>query len=419
MRVAFLALLVALSVKGSVTATNIRLGLIVQRQKLVEAHEAAKRKKEPSDDEEPSLIPRRLGAKPREPKPQAIMTVRPEKGETEKNRGLKRWESGERPHNNREKDAKDKPTKPPKPTKPRKPTLPPRPTRPPQATKPPIAGVVYYKSTSGIFNVTLPLFSSATTPRYAGKTELAKMLIEVSKFKCNRLVEDYSPTVPQMEATMVYDKPVMAMPMVGDAPATKASAEGVNDFETNNQEANVDESDLLKTNGEYAFAGYGNYVAVWEVKTGKYVTTLTLPPIDNSNAPPYYPMVKEPQLIMVDESTMVEETTPLVGEPPLDVEATVTPGKKRRNLSMTMYNPRPTVQSMLLHGTKLVVIANGYGTMMRNDLDYVPTLYDAFETNVRIYDISKLPTTGEVTFIKETHVHGSFNSARVVGNNMH
>jgi uncharacterized secreted protein with C-terminal beta-propeller domain len=125
------------------------------------------------------------------------------------------------------------------------------------ATEPPEKGVVYYKSTSGIFNVTLPLFSSATAPRYANKEELARRLKEVSKFKVNRIVEDYNPYVPQTEAMMVEDPPVM----VSDASAIQSeavsspSAEGVNDFETNNQEANVDESDLLKTNGKYAFAG--------------------------------------------------------------------------------------------------------------------------------------------------------------------
>ena len=53
----------------------------------------------------------------------------------------------------------------------------------------------------------------------------------------------------------------------------------------------------------------------------------------------------------------------------------------------------PTVQSLLLHQDRLVVVANGYGQVMRNELDYMPVLYDAFSTNVRIYDISQLGTT--------------------------
>lgn len=192
------------------------------------------------------------------------------------------------------------------------------------------------------------------------------------------------------------------------------SAEGIDDFETNNQEDDVDESDLLRTKGEYAFAGYGNYVVVWEVKTGRNVTNVTLPPINNTNVPPLYHEMALPLIVEPVEAPADEEapTTPAPATPGKG-------GKNRRNLSKMMYNPRPNVKSLLLHNDELVVIACGYGPSMRNELDYVTTLYDAFNTNIRIYDISKLPDSGEVTFIKETHVHCYFNSARVFGNNMH
>ena len=239
--------------------------------------------------------------------------------------------------------------------------------------------VTYYKATSGLFNVTLPLFSSTVARGYTSQSQLAQDLMETCKFKVNRVVEQNNYT---------YRPPLMLTPM---AP----SAEGVNDYGTNVQEEGVDEGDLLKTNGEYAFVGYGDFIVVWEVATGRYVTNITLPPIENADVhtPP-----KLPQSGGFDGSR--KRLQALVA-PPRDMPV------------------KPTVQSLLLHDNKLAVITNGYGQSVRSKLDYIPVLTDAFTTNIRIYDISKLPVSGELTYIKETNVHGLFDSARAIDNRVH
>ena len=95
-------------------------------------------------------------------------------------------------------------------------------------------------------------------------------------------------------------------------------------------------------------------------------------------------------------------------------------GRKKRNLSSIAYMPsKPNIESLLLNGDRLVVISSGYGNQLTADLDYIPTIYEALATNIRIYDISKLDTTGEVTLVKETNVNGRFSSARAIGANVH
>jgi hypothetical protein len=59
------------------------------------------------------------------------------------------------------------------------------------------------------------------------------------------------------------------------APAP-TSAGGATDFETNNQEDGVDESDMVKSDGIHVFAAYGDIVVIWNAATGKFVANYTL-----------------------------------------------------------------------------------------------------------------------------------------------
>ena len=45
--------------------------------------------------------------------------------------------------------------------------------------------------------------------------------------------------------------------------------------------------------------------------------------------------------------------------------------------------------------------------------------YDLYGTQVRVYDTSTLTSTGQVTFIKEVDINGSFQDARAIGANIH
>ena len=276
-------------------------------------------------------------------------------------------------------------------------------TSPPITTSTPAEEALFYRSTSGIFNVTLPLFSSSVALGYSDESELERDLVEALKFKVNRIVE---------QPLYYYaERPVDDVAEDGAAGDTAASppvgspaAGNVDDYETNTVEATIDEGDLLKTNGVHAFAAYGQYVVVWDVATGDQITNITLPALNYSgHEPPIEPI--EPYAV---NSARGSDGT----------------RRNERDLQIVAdewyYWPvEPTVQSLLLYQDRLVVIANGYGQFVRSTLDYRPALYDAFSTNIRLYDISKLGDTGEVAFLNETHVHGTFNSIRADENRVH
>lgn len=50
----------------------------------------------------------------------------------------------------------------------------------------------------------------------------------------------------------------------------------------------------------------------------------------------------------------------------------------------------PTIHSLMIYDTSLIVIASGYMQSIQAELDYDPAFYDAFATKILIYDISSL-----------------------------
>lgn len=77
---------------------------------------------------------------------------------------------------------------------------------------------------------------------------------------------------------------------------------------------------------------------------------------------------------------------------------------------------KPQVESLLLHEDKLIVITSGYRPSLRKKLDHNPTLNEAFNTNIRIYNISSLKNDEEPPLLKETNIHGRFDSVRAADN---
>lgn len=150
----------------------------------------------------------------------------------------------------------------------------------------------------------------------------------------------------------------------------------------------------------------------WDVETGEEVGRITLPAIEYDG-----------------QKTPIEPYE--VMDPDEIIDLGGGGGRKRRILQFIdedfYYWPQePSVRSLLLHGDRLVVIADGYGQSFRNELDYVPAFYDAFATNVRIYDISPLSTITasdelpiELPLVHEYNVHGNFNSIRSDENQVH
>ena len=173
------------------------------------------------------------------------------------------------------------------------------------------------------------------------------------------------------------------------------------------------------------------------MKSCSYITNITLPAIKNVPYPYGDPPRPQPLPIMIAEEAPIagleEEVMPQVMEAQ-EPEEVVSPqikvgqaaktgggdGQSRRDLLSMYYMPmRPNVESLLLHKDKLVVIASGYGQSLRNELEYTPTINEAHETNVRVYDVSKLEKDKEPPLLKTTDINGRFDSARADNNNAH
>lgn len=307
--------------------------------------------------------------------------------------------------------------------------------------------VEYYKD-SGIFNVNIPLFSERNVLGYNLKNlkGLKTDLTRAGLFKVNRVVTQND------QHRWWYDVP-MPPPQLAMPESSSPVAGDVNDFETNTVEENVDEggkqdcvsgmlcspptfitkcvhhvmySDLLKvsSDGKYAFTVYGGNIVVWNVAAGNAtVTTKALPAIEwTGERPPPYPYPQPRPLPILLEPQQGE---PVNAEQKDQEEQG---GQNRRDLQLIApFEPLyycwapliPTIHSLMTYGNKLVVIASGYGESIRDKLDYQSVMYEAYSTKILLYDISTLDSSGTLELLKETDVHGSFDSIRAVENHMH
>ena len=294
-----------------------------------------------------------------------------------------------------------------------------------------------YESKSGIFDVKIPLFSEDRPLVYSvDQEQLYSDLVEAAKYKVNRIVENniknyyqYGYDVPMMAITM--DSQPQAMSAESSIPSSVAG--DVSSYETNNVEASIDEGDLMKTNGKIACASYGDRILIWNAQgEGDLLTNIKLPALENTHqyygepGPRPLPMglvPEEPILLPPEEVEMppmaAAQAIPLEEQADQATKTEETDGKKRDLLSMIYMPQQAQVESLLLHEDKLVVISSGYGQSIRNKLDYTSTLNEAFDTNIRIYDLSDISKDNEPTLIKETNVHGRFDSVRADGSKVH
>ena len=292
----------------------------------------------------------------------------------------------------------------------------------------------FYESKSGIFDVKIPLFSAERPLVYSDDDQQKQLyidLVEAAKYKVNRIVESNIKNHYQYR----YDIPMMAISMdsqpqamASESSVSSPVAGDVSNYETNNVEASIDEGDLMKTNGKIACASYGDRVLIWNAQgEGDLLTNVKLPKLENTNQ--YYggpgprPLPMDPILLAPEEIEMppvaAAQTIPLEEQADTEIKTEETDGQKRDLLSMIYMPQQAKVESLLLHEDKLVVISSGYGQSLRNKLDYTSTLNEAFDTNIRIYDLSDISEDKEPTLIKETNVHGRFDSVRADGSKVH
>lgn len=144
-------------------------------------------------------------------------------------------------------------------------------------------------------------------------------------------------------------------------------------YETNNQEAGVDEADIMKSDGKHVFTAYGDMLVVWDVHSGKQVSLTKMP--------------KRSVLSWPDGGYCDHERMASISGLLLDTAS-----------------------------KRLVVIASGYESEYRDSYDGPkPVLGGKGDTRVFLYDVSSLPEDGsELTLLATLKMDGVYKSARMI-----
>ena len=226
---------------------------------------------------------------------------------------------------------------------------------------------------------------------------------------------------------------------VGSAPANGGTAAKVQEdsFETNNQVEGVDEADIVKSDGTWVFAGYGDILYAWNARNGSDGISITHLPYNDTtdenctlNPPPFYePMpadAKEEGNVGTLDDTETTDASSSLEEPTESSKSSSSfnPGERkyrhRRKLSRPFYydpcyKPKPRILSLLLQGTRLTAIVseeNYYYVPF--DEDYQPPIIgDYSNLSIRVYDVSTVPTDGSpLVLLGERKIKGNYDSAR-------
>lgn len=273
----------------------------------------------------------------------------------------------------------------------------------------------YYESNSGVFNIRLPLFSSKIAygyTNYKNKIKnvdrLKRDVDEALQFKVKLFLEQKQYVYRDKDA-----EPLPALGVPENNNGASPSADNVDDFGTNTVEENVDEGDFLKVSedGKFAFAVFGANIVWWDVDKGnETATTVPLPTVDVEYEPPPGP-IPRPLPAQVLRAPQVLEEEGEGGNRDLQFVPD--------SLYYCWGPVVPTIHSLMVYKKRLVVVASGYQQSILEKLDYTPSFYEAFDTKILIYDFAPLYSQGELQLVKETDVHGRFDSIRAIGGRAH
>ena len=144
-------------------------------------------------------------------------------------------------------------------------------------------------------------------------------------------------------------------------------------YDPNNQETDVEEADIMKSDGKHVFTAYGDMLVVWDVKSGVEMSLTKLPKRDVLSWP---------------------------------------------NGGYCDHDRKARIEGLLLDATskRLVVIASGYSHRYRYDYEGPkPVLDGKNDTRVFLYDVSSVPDDGsELTLLSSEAMNGVYQSARMV-----
>ena len=331
--------------------------------------------------------------------------------------------------------------------------------------KPCCAPTNVYRSTSGAFDVELPLFSKDVIKGYDSETKLDSALMEAAKFFINQVIETQRAALVYFYVHFpLHFAPPQSLGAV--YPSSFPSASGQTAFETNNQEVDVDEADAVKSDGKYVYVAYGDVVVVWNALTGEMITNVTMPAIETPPEPVSTPAAAPvtlpvplpaplpaplpsplatpfPSFLATQSPSFLATQSPSASPSAVPAPfATLFPAPVSAPVSASAatpfaapfadfsfggspftrpyYQPRPNIRSLLLESNRLIVIVAGYGNAKRAKMNITSSVFmDLYGTHVRVYDTSTLTTSGQLTFIKEVDINGSFQDARAIGTNIH
>jgi len=196
-------------------------------------------------------------------------------------------------------------------------------------------------------------------------------------------------------------------PMADDS-AGKVSEDS---YETNNQVDGVDEADVVKSDGEYVYAAYGDLIYVWNATDGTQGVSITQMPYVKNNNENCKPIIRpvEPEVIEIEESSPTE--------------------RRRKDLSMIApwdpcYQPKPRISSLLLHEDRLTAIVSDETSLYYSPFDSEedgaeekkdPIINDWQKLTIRVYDVSDVALDGSgLPLLAEKEIKGNYNSARSI-----
>ncbi len=209
---------------------------------------------------------------------------------------------------------------------------------------------------------------------------------------------------------------------VGDAafePAMDRSAASKvkeDNIETNNQVQGVDEADFVKSDGKHVFTAYGDVIFAWDAQDANKGLSITRMPYNDTADKDCFMVIPEPMPV---DDIAVEETTTTEVSP----DATSTPGSSGRNRKVMMmtddmmpipcYIPKPQVNSLLLHGSRLTAIVSE-----ESYTNYeTSTLWDFQDLTIKVYDAENVPLDGSpLTLLGEKKIKGDYHNARSIDN---
>ena len=261
-----------------------------------------------------------------------------------------------------------------------------------------------YVSVNGPFEVEIPIYCPKNIGVYVDEGEAGVGFRQLALFLMNNVVNrnlevpgfqnvGFGSNGGRFRPTEEVD---MVMPPVADNGAASSIGQvgdELDSFQTNNQEENVDQADNSKSDGEYIYSAYGDYLLVTRASTGELVLKEQMPQIECSN----------------DQYSGPEEVIGGVQVPEDNINDTSEKESRSYVMPPYLYCPRPYIQALLLDGSTLAVVVSGYGSQYRAQLTDSPVLNDFLSTHVRLYGTDELNKKGHELVPRGTQdIHGYY-----------